>query len=213
MDTPNSQNWKVIEDVAKWLVPGIFSVSGWVVHWRQRRRDLFTARMDRARDNAARLEQYAYDAHDLVEGNNDSRPDAGPFTFNLPPLDDAEPTGDRHRDHSLLNAYRDLQVDIERATRQVNLTDRGDFYGFAALDTFDRRAYRVAARALELATDYRRRVGMRRAPLAPHELNLERYIRDRARVDAGQPTIVRLTSRVRYALARRRLARDGYNMP
>ncbi|PCE30359.1 hypothetical protein BZL54_21955 [Burkholderia ubonensis subsp. mesacidophila] len=200
--------WKVVEEVAKPL--GGFIAAGGIAHWFQRRRDQATARMDRARDNAERLEQYAYDTHDRIEANNEARPDDGPYKFTLPALADAASTGDGHRDHALLNAYRDLQIEITRANRYVALTDQGQWHGDSALDTLDRRAYRVAARALELADAYRRRVDMRRAPLAPAEIKLERYIRDRARFDAGWPSVVRPMACVRYARARRRLVRAGY---
>ncbi|HIE5945814.1 TPA: hypothetical protein ACXN34_007886 [Burkholderia cepacia] len=209
MAMPDLQDvWKYAEEFGKPIAG--FIAGGGVARWLQRRRELATARMDAARDNATRLEQYVYDLHDQIERNNDNRPDAGPFIFDLPPLPDAVPTGDYHRDHALLNRYRDLQIEVARANRNVNLTDRGEWDGYVALDTLDRRAYRIAARALTLASDYRHRVAIRRASLAPAERNLEQYIRDRARHDAGRPSFLRPLARVRYGCAHRRLARAGY---
>ncbi|TAM51378.1 MAG: hypothetical protein EPN57_18345 [Paraburkholderia sp.] len=199
---------KIVEEVAKPLAG--FLAGGGIARRFQRLRDLATTQMDAARENATGLEQHAYDLHDLIERNNDMRPTAGPFTFELPSLTDAALTGHRHRDHALLNAYRDLQIEVARANWNVSLTDRGEWDGYAALDTLDRRAYRIGARALDLAAAYRRRVGMRRMPLAKAEHDLERYIRDRARYDAGRPSILRPISCVRFVRARRRLARAGY---
>lgn len=186
-----------------------FFAGGGVSKARERRRGQATTRMDAARENAMRLEQFAIDLHDLIERNNDARPDGGRFEFDLPLLDDATSTGDSGPDRVLRNRYRDLQTEIQRANRHVRLTDGGSWDGYGALDALDRRAYRIGAQALNLAADYRGRAGIRRMPQAPADRDLERYIHDRACVDAGPPSFVNLLSRAGYARARGRLARAG----
>ncbi|WP_186126812.1 hypothetical protein [Burkholderia gladioli] len=197
--------------VLKPLVAALVSLitGGSLLRWYKDRRQSVGMRKDAARENAMRLEQFAIDLHDQIQRNNDARPDAGPFTFELPLLGDAIPTGEGDADHELLNGYRELQGEIPRANRQVRLTDGGDWDAYWALDELDRRAYRVGAQALNLAADYRDRAGIRRMPPAPADRDLDRYIHDRACVDAGPPSFVNLLSRAGYARARGRLARAG----
>ncbi|AEA65697.1 hypothetical protein [Burkholderia gladioli] len=200
-----------ISAILKPLVAALVSLvaGGGLLRWYKDRRQSVGMRMDAARENAMRLEQFAIDLHDLIERNNDARPDGGPFTFGLPLLDDATSTGDSGPDHVLRNRYRDLQGEIPRANRHVQTADGGSWDGYWALDALDRRAYRIGAQALNLAADYRDRAGIRRMPQAPADRDLEQYIHDRACVDAGPPSFVNPLARARYARTRGRLARAG----